>query len=62
MSPLMGAPHLKPLDDRMALLGCFYVRGMDDWVILAPTRWQMRRAIKAVNEEMVHCLHRYLFG
>ena len=52
LSPLMGALFLKPLDDRMAELGCFYVRFMDDWVILAPTRWKLRRAIKAVNEVM----------
>ncbi|NEP87553.1 MAG: hypothetical protein F6K18_12385 [Okeania sp. SIO2C2] len=25
---------------------------MDDWVILAPTRWKLRKAIKAVNEVM----------
>jgi hypothetical protein len=23
---------------------------MDDWVILAPTRWKLRRAIKVVNQ------------
>ncbi len=50
LSPLMGALYLKPLDDRMAELGCFYVRYMDDWVVLTPTRWKLRRAIKAVNE------------
>jgi hypothetical protein len=27
----MGALYLKPLDDRMARLGRFYVRYMDDW-------------------------------
>ncbi|MEG3936019.1 MULTISPECIES: reverse transcriptase domain-containing protein [unclassified Microcoleus] len=52
LSPLMGALCLKPLDDRMAELGCFYVRYMDDWVILAPTRWKLRNAIKAVNQVM----------
>jgi hypothetical protein len=52
LSPLMGALFLKPLDDRMADLGCFYVRFMDDWVVLAPTRWKLRQAIKAVNEVM----------
>ena len=52
LSPLMGALFLKPLDDRMADLGCFYVRFMDDWVVLAPTRWKLRKAIKAVNEVM----------
>ncbi len=40
LSPLMGALYLKPLDDRMAELGCFYARFMDDWVVLAPTRWK----------------------
>jgi len=60
LSPLMGALYLKPLDDRIAPLlggvggglGCYYVRFMDDWVILAPTRWKLRKAIKAVNEVM----------
>ncbi|MBD2440971.1 reverse transcriptase/maturase family protein [Nostoc sp. FACHB-110] len=52
LSPLMGALYLKPLDDRMAELGCFYVRFMDDWVVLAPTRWKLRAAISAVNQVM----------
>ncbi|NEO81684.1 reverse transcriptase domain-containing protein [Moorena sp. SIO4G3] len=52
ISPLIGALFLKPLDDRMAQLGCFYVRYMDDWVILAPIRWKLRKAIKATNEVM----------
>ncbi|NEO82046.1 reverse transcriptase domain-containing protein [Moorena sp. SIO4G3] len=52
LSPLIGALFLKPLDDRMARLGCFYVRYMDDWVILAPTRWKLRKAIKATNAVM----------
>ena len=52
LSPLMGALFLKPLDDRMAALGCFYVRYMDYWVILAPTRWKLRKAIKATNQVM----------
>ena len=48
----MGALYLKPLDDRMAEIELFYARFMDDWVILAPTRWKLRRAIKAVNEAL----------
>ncbi|NEO96757.1 MAG: hypothetical protein F6K56_44290 [Moorea sp. SIO3G5] len=36
----------------MAELGCFYVRYMDDWVILAPTRWKLRKGIKVVNQVM----------
>jgi hypothetical protein len=50
LSPLLGTLFLKPLDDRMAALGLFYVRFMDDWIILAPTRWTLRKAIKAMNE------------
>jgi hypothetical protein len=33
-------------------MGLFYVRFMDDWVILAPTRWKLRGAVKAVQELM----------
>lgn len=52
LSPLMGALFLKPLDHRMAQLGLFYTRFMDDWLILAPTRWKLRGAIKLVHETM----------
>lgn len=52
LSLLMGALYLKPLDDRMAALGCFYVRFMDDWVVLVSTRWKLRKAVKAINEEL----------
>ena len=47
-----GALYLKALDDRMAETGLFYARFMDDWVILAPTRWKLRRAIRLVNETL----------
>ena len=36
----------------MAVMGCFYVRYMDDWVVLAPTRWALRRAINATYQVM----------
>ena len=52
----MGALYLKPLDDRMAQLAVGYVRYMDDWVVLAPTRWQLRAAIRAVNDVMADLL------
>lgn len=52
LSPLMGALYLKPLDDKMAALGCCYVRYMDDWVVMSPKRWKLREAIRAVNEVM----------
>ncbi len=34
----------------MARSGQFYMRLMDDILVLAPTRWRLRKAVKAVNE------------
>ncbi len=34
----------------MARSGLFYIRFMDDILVLASTRWRLRKAIKAVNE------------
>ena len=50
LSPLIGAFFLKELDQRMARSGLFYLRFMDDILVLAPTRWKPRKAVKAVNE------------
>ena len=33
----------------MGRMGLFYVRFMDDWVILTRTRWKLRGAVKAVQ-------------
>jgi RNA-directed DNA polymerase len=52
LSPLMGAMYLKPLDDAMAESGLFYARFMDDWVVLAPTRWKLRKAVALVNRTL----------
>ncbi|MDA0661101.1 MAG: reverse transcriptase/maturase family protein [Planctomycetota bacterium] len=52
LSPLMGALFLDLLDCRMEATGLFYVRFMDDWVVLAPTRWKLRRAIALVNQTL----------
>ena len=41
--------YLKPLDDLMERLDLPYVRYMDDWVILAKTRWALRRVVQQVN-------------
>ncbi len=30
----------------------FYARFMDDWIIIAPKRWQLRRAVRLVNETL----------
>ncbi len=29
--------------------GLFYVRFMDDWLVIAPTRWKLRKAVRMVN-------------
>lgn len=50
LSPLLGALFLKPLDDAMQQLEVFYIRFMDDWVVMAPTRWKLRRAIAKMNQ------------
>ena len=55
LSPLLGALYLSPLDHAMGArmkrgqLVC-YVRYMDDFVLLARSRWQLRRAIAALHE------------
>ena len=36
----------------MEKLGLFYVRFMDDILVLAPTRWKLRRGVAVVNEEL----------
>ncbi len=47
LSPLIGAFFLDDLDRRMARSGLFYVRFMDDVLVLAPTRWKLRRVVRA---------------
>ncbi len=50
LSPLMGALYLKPLDDAVSEAGFFFTRYMDDWVIVVPTRWKLRKAVWLVNQ------------
>jgi Reverse transcriptase (RNA-dependent DNA polymerase) len=50
LSPLIGAFFLNALDTVIGRLRLFYVRFMDDILILASTRWQLRGAVKAVNQ------------
>ena len=52
LSPLIGAFHLHDLDVAVTTQhkGCFYIRYMDDILILAPTRGRLRRAIAAVRQ------------
>ena len=56
LSPLLAAVMLIPLDEAMNRLwrryGLFYVRYKDDFVLMAPTRHKLRRAIKEVHAVM----------
>ncbi len=50
LSPLIGAFFLKELDEEMERSGLFYVHYMDDILVLAPTRWKLRAAVKTLNQ------------
>lgn len=48
LSPLIAALYLKPLDEAMVKYG-FYIRFMDDWLVLVKTKRQLRRLIKITH-------------
>ncbi len=50
LSTLVGVWCLEEIDRQMGSLGLFYARFMDDWVVLAPTRWKLRSAVRAIRE------------
>ena len=50
LSPLIGAICLMPVDELLTDGNLFYVRFMDDWVVLAKTRRHLRRAVKQTNQ------------
>ena len=49
LSPLLGALYLDAVDRAMTRRGLFYVRYMDDILVMARTRWHLRKAIKTLN-------------
>ena len=54
LSPLLGALHLIDVDralgnQRLRSAGVYYLRYMDDILILTRTRWQLRRAIATLR-------------
>ena len=49
LSPLIGAFFLSKLDMALEKLGLFFIRFMDDIVVLSTTRWKLRRAVRTVN-------------
>ncbi|MBF0360553.1 MAG: hypothetical protein HQK49_06050 [Oligoflexia bacterium] len=50
LSPLIGTFYLATLDQEMAKQKIFYIRYMDDILILAKTRWHLRNAIKVLEQ------------
>jgi hypothetical protein len=50
LSPILGAWFLDDLDNAIEQLGLFYVRFMDDIVVLTPTRWKLKKAVRILNQ------------
>ena len=50
LSPLLGVLYLSELDEAMGKLPVVYRRFMDDWIVLAKSRWTLRKAIKICNQ------------
>ena len=50
LSPIMGAFFLREVAEQLTAMGLFYVRFMDDIVVLTPTRWALRRAVRRLNQ------------
>ena len=50
LSPIIGAFFLAEVDQCLERTGLFYVRFMDDILVLAPTRWKLRRAVRVLNQ------------
>ncbi|NTY88403.1 transposase [Serratia fonticola] len=50
LSPLIGGSYLYHVDEAMSLIQpVLYERYMDDFLLLSPTRWPLRRAIAQLN-------------
>ena len=50
-SPALAANYLSPLNNAISKIpGVKYLRYMDDWIILCPSRWKMRRALKLMHQ------------
>jgi hypothetical protein len=50
LSALLGAFYLIELDHRMEKMNVKYFRYMDDILILASTRWRLKKAIRVLNQ------------
>lgn len=50
LSPIISSFYLYELDKEMEAKPVYYRRYMDDIIVLSPSRWKLRRAIKTVNQ------------
>lgn len=50
LSPLIGGFYLTKLDEQFINKDLYYVRYMDDILILTRTRWKLRSTVKTLNE------------
>ena len=50
LSPLLGAFYLIDLDKRLEKMDVRYFRYMDDVLILAKSRWKLKKAIRVLNQ------------
>ena len=50
LSPIISSFYLVELDEKMESKNVYYRRYMDDIIVLSPSRWKLRKAIKTVNQ------------
>jgi RNA-directed DNA polymerase len=50
LSPIISSFYLVELDKEMEGKNVYYRRYMDDIIVLSPSRWKLRKAIKTVNQ------------
>jgi RNA-directed DNA polymerase len=50
LSPIISSFYLVELDNKMQGKPVYYRRYMDDIIVLSPSRWKLRKAIRIVNQ------------
>jgi RNA-directed DNA polymerase len=50
LSPIISSFYLVELDEKMESKNVYYRRYMDDIIVLSPSMWKLRKAIKTVNQ------------
>ena len=52
LSPALGGFFLYELDQQFVSSDVFYLRYMDDLLVLTKTRWKLRRAVRQLNQAL----------